>query len=148
MIWVPPWEIIREGWDCEVLPTQVNVFFLPYFNLKIIFSPYAMILKWENDFSDRVNDLVSKWKKVPMLTTYGNSLQNGPEVKVYRFRILTNHMCKIHQNLAFLTDSSKKIERNNSFSHNDLGAFMRVYSTRLRFWGLIDTSKYFLSSMF
>ena len=27
-----------------------------------------MILKGENNFSDRVNDLVSKEKKVPMLT--------------------------------------------------------------------------------
>ena len=36
--------------------------------LMTIFSGYGIILKQENNFSDRVNDLVSKRKKVPMLT--------------------------------------------------------------------------------
>ena len=32
-----------------------------------IFRGYGMILKWENNFADRVNDAVSKGKKIPML---------------------------------------------------------------------------------
>ena len=43
-------------------------FFLAYFKLRAIFSGYGMILKRESYFSDRVNDPVSKGKKVPMLT--------------------------------------------------------------------------------
>ena len=52
-------------------------------------------------------------------------------------------MCKIHQTRAFLTDSLKKIEKNLGYSHNDLSASMSVFSTGLRLWGLIDTSKFF-----
>ena len=40
-----------------------------------------------------------------------------------KFHILNNHMCKIHQTLAFLIDSFKKIKRNKDFSHNDLGRY-------------------------
>ena len=36
--------------------------------LRTVFSGYGMIVKFENNFSDRVNDPVSKGKKVPMLT--------------------------------------------------------------------------------
>ena len=43
-------------------------FFLKYFKLRTIFSGYGMILKREYNFSDRVNDPVSKGKKVHMLT--------------------------------------------------------------------------------
>ena len=91
-----------------------------------------MILKREINFSDRVNDNVSKGEKSSYVNTYGICLQNGPEAKVNRFRILTQHMCKIRQTLALLIDSLKKIERNKGISHNDLGSSMRVFSTGLR----------------
>ena len=68
VIRVPPRGSFRKGWGCEVFSTRVNVFFLPYFKLRTILSGYGMILKRENNFSDRVNDPVSKGKKVPMLT--------------------------------------------------------------------------------
>ena len=144
---MPPLGFIRQGWGCEVLSTQVNVLFLSCFQIRKIFSGYAMVQKWENNFKDRVNDPVSKGKKVRMCT-YGISLQNGPEEKVNKYHILTQHMCKIHQTWVLLTDFSKKIERNKGFSDNDLGASMRVFSKGLRLWGLIDTSKYFFSSIF
>ena len=68
VIRVPPRGSFRKGWGCEVFLTRVNVFFLPYFKLRTIFSGYGMILKRENKFSDRVNDPVPMGKKVPMLT--------------------------------------------------------------------------------
>ena len=49
-----------------------------------------------------------------------------------KFRILTQHMCKIRQTLALVIDSLKKIERNKGFSENDLGSSMRIFSTGLR----------------
>ena len=58
----------RKGFGCEVFSTRVNVFFLPYFKLRTIFSGYGMILKRENNFSNRVNDPVPMGQKVPMLT--------------------------------------------------------------------------------
>ena len=68
MIWVHPWGSFRKGWGCEVLSTRANVFFHPYFKLRTIFRGYDMILKQENNLSDRVNDPVSKGKKDHMLT--------------------------------------------------------------------------------
>ena len=68
VIRVPPRGSFHKGWGCEVLSTRVNVFFLPYFKLRTIFSGYGMILKRENNFSDRVHDPVPKGEKVPMLT--------------------------------------------------------------------------------
>ena len=72
-------------------------FFLPYFKRRTIFSGYGMILKRENNFSDRVNDPVSKGKKVPMLTPMEFGCKMAREEKVKKIRILTIYMCKIHK---------------------------------------------------
>ena len=82
------------------------------------------------------------------MRTYGISLQNGPEAKVNKFCSLTQHICKIHQTSALLTDLLKKIYRNNGFLNNDLGGSIGVYSTGLRLSGLIDTSKGFFLHCF
>ena len=55
-------------------------------------------------------------------------MQNGPEAKVKKIRILTIYMCKILKLERFLIDSSKNIERNKGFSDSDSGASMRVFS--------------------
>ena len=88
-----------------------------------------MILKQENNFSDRVNDPVPMGQKVPMLTnTYGFWVKNGPEAKVKKIHILTIYMCKTLKLERFLTDSSKNNERNKGFSHSHFGASTRVFS--------------------
>ena len=60
---MPPRGSFRKGCGCEVFSTRVNVFFLPYYKLRTIFCGYGMILKRENNFSDRLNDPVSKGEK-------------------------------------------------------------------------------------
>ena len=128
VIRVPPRGSFRKGWGCEVFSTRVNVFFLPYFKLRTIFSGYGMILKRENNFSDRVNDPVSMGKKSSYVNTYGFWVQNGPEAKVKKSCIFTIYMCKTLKLERFLTDSSKNVERNKGFSRRHSGAFTRVFS--------------------
>ena len=95
VIRVPPWGSFHKGWGCEVLSRWVNIFFLPYFKLRTIFSGYGVIRKGENNFSDRTNDPVSKGEKSSYVNIYGIWVQNSPEAKVKKIRNFTNNMCKI-----------------------------------------------------